>query len=54
MTELEKMTGGEWYDTRDPELCSMSSRAKDLMRFYNSLPAENTGLHKEILCLLLG
>ena len=54
MTEFEKMTGGEWYDTRDPELRSMSSRAKDLMRLYNSLPAENEGLRNEILRLLLG
>lgn len=54
MTEFEKMTGGEWYDARDPELRSMSSRAKDLMRLYNSLPAENEGLRNEILRLLLG
>ncbi len=48
------MLSGEYYDTRDPELRSMSSRAKDLMRVYNSLPAENTKLREEILRLLLG
>ena len=54
MTELEKMISGEWYDTRDPELRSISNRAKDLMRVYNSLPAENGELRQEILHLLLG
>lgn len=40
MTEKEKMLCGEFYDTRDMELGRLSSNAKDLMRVYNSLPAE--------------
>ena len=54
MTELEKMIKGAWYDTRAPELRRMSNRAKDLMRLYNSLPAENGELREEIIRLLLG
>lgn len=54
MTEWEKMISGAWYDTRDPELRRRSSRAKDLMRLYNSLPAENEELREETLRLLLG
>lgn len=54
MTELEKMLNGEYYDTRDQELRRISSRAKDLMRLYNNLPAENEQLRCEVLSLLLG
>ena len=41
MTEKEKMLCGTFYDTRDSELRRLSNRAKDLMRIYNNLPAEN-------------
>lgn len=54
MTELEKMLKGEYYDTRDMELRRISNRAKDLMRIYNGLPAENEPLRQEVLNLLLG
>ena len=54
MTEKEKMLGGEFYDTRDIELRTLSNRAKDLMKIYNSLPAENANLREQILQLLFG
>ncbi|EEG75599.1 maltose acetyltransferase domain-containing protein [[Clostridium] hylemonae] len=46
MTEKEKMLCGEFYDTRDSELRRLSNNAKDLMRVYNSLSAENMELKK--------
>ena len=54
MTEKEKMRSGEFYDTRDSELRRLSGNAKDLMRVYNSLPAENMELRNRILRLLFG
>lgn len=54
MTEKEKMLGGEFYDTRDIELRRLSNNAKDLMRVYNSLPAENMELRGQIIRLLFG
>lgn len=54
MTEKEKMLGGEFYDTRDIELRTLSNRGKDLMKIYNSLPAENANLREQILQLLFG
>lgn len=54
MTEKEKMLCGEFYDTRDLELRRLSSDAKDLMRVYNSLPAENMDLRNQIIRLLFG
>lgn len=54
MTEKEKMLRGEFYDTRDPELRRLSNNAKDLMRVYNSLPAENMDLRNQILHNLFG
>lgn len=54
MTEKEKMRSGEFYDTRDSELRRLSGNAKDLMRVYNSLPAENRELRNRILRLLFG
>lgn len=54
MTEKEKMLCGQWYDTRDLELRRLSSNAKDLMRVYNSLPAENMELRNQIIRLLFG
>lgn len=54
MTEKEKMLCGEFYDTRNLELRRLSSNAKDLMRVYNSLPAENTELRNQIIRLLFG
>lgn len=54
MTEKEKMLCGEFYDTRDSELRRLSNNAKDLMRVYNSLPAENMELRNQIIHLLFG
>lgn len=54
MTEKEKMLCGEFYDTRDLELRHLSNNAKDLMRVYNSLPAENMDLRNQIIRILLG
>lgn len=54
MTEKEKMLCGEFYDTRDSELRRLSNNAKDLMRVYNSLPAENMELRNQIIQLLFG
>ena len=54
MTEKEKMLCGELYDTRDLELRHLSSSTKDLMRVYNSLPAENMDLRNQIIHLLFG
>lgn len=53
-TEREKMLCGEFYDTRDHELRALSSNAKDLMRIYNSLPAENTELRSRMIRMLFG
>ena len=54
MTEKEKMLCGEFYDTKDLELRGLSSNAKDLMRVYNSLPAENMELRNQIIHLMFG
>lgn len=54
MTEKEIMLCGEFYDTRDSELRRLSNNAKDLMRVYNSLPAENMELRNQIIRLLFG
>lgn len=54
MTEKEKMLCGEFYDTRDSEFRRLSNNAKDLMRVYNSLPAENMELRNQIIRLLFG
>ena len=54
MTEKDKMLGGEFYDTMDLELRRFSNNAKDLMRIYNSLPAENIELRNQIIHLLFG
>lgn len=54
MTEKEKMLCGEFYDTRDSELRRLSNHAKDLMRVYNSLPAENMELRNQVIRLLFG
>lgn len=54
MTEKEKMLSGEFYDTRDLELRTLSNNAKDLMRIYNSLPAENIDLRNRLIHMLFG
>ncbi len=54
MTEKEKMLCGEFYDTRDLELRSLSNNAKNLMRIYNSLPAENMDSRNQLIRSLFG
>lgn len=54
MREYEKMMAGKEYDPRDCELRKMSSRAKNLVREYNLVPAENCELREKILKELLG
>lgn len=48
------MLSGEFYDTRDEQLRSISSRAKNLMRDYNNIAAEDTQARGRILKLLFG
>ena len=54
MTEFEKKQSGEIYDARDPELRKQQNHAKNLMRQYNSMPAENTKERNRILSNLFG
>ena len=54
MTENEKMLCGEFYDIKDPELRALSSNAKNLMRVYNGMPAENNLLREKIICMMFG
>lgn len=54
MTEFEKKQSGEIYDARDPELRKQQNHAKNLMRQYNNLPAENTDERVHVLTELFG
>lgn len=54
MTEFEKKQSGQIYDTRDPDLRKQQSRAKNLMRIYNSLPAEDVAERNRVLSQLMG
>ena len=54
MTELEKKQNGEVYDARDPELRKQQNHAKNLMRQYNDIPAENTVERAHVLAELFG
>ena len=54
VTEFEKKQNGQIYDARDAELRKQQNRAKDLMRAYNSLPAENIEGRKRLLSELFG
>lgn len=54
MTEAEKKQSGAFYDARDPELRAQQSRAKDLMRDYNSLPAGDLETRTRLLKQMLG
>ena len=49
MTELEKKQSGQIYDARDPELRKQQNRAKNLMRTYNGLPAEDIEERNRVL-----
>lgn len=54
MTEAEKKQRGEIYDARDPELRDQQSRAKDMMKEYNSLPAGDMEARTRLLSRLVG
>lgn len=54
MTEAEKKQRGEIYDARDPELRDQQSRAKDMMKEYNSLPAGDMEARTRLLSCLVG
>ncbi len=54
MTELEKKQNGEIYDARDPQLRKQQNYAKNLMRQYNCLPAENMEERVRVLKKLFG
>lgn len=54
MTEAEKKQSGKTYDARDPELREQQNLAKDLMREYNNLPAEDLEKRTKLLSRLLG
>lgn len=49
MSEFEKMMSGKEYNPTDEELRKKSSKAKNLIREYNDIPAENTNLRNEYL-----
>lgn len=54
MTEFEKMINGQEYNTKDKELRTMSSRAKNLIREYNMLPAEDINEREKKIKEILG
>ncbi|WP_411030471.1 sugar O-acetyltransferase [Spongiimicrobium sp. 3-5] len=54
MTEKEKMLGGFNYNSRDPELLSMYTKARKLLQRYNQLEAMDGEEAQEILTHLLG
>lgn len=54
MSEFEKMLNGMEYNPSDIELRKKSSIAKNLIREYNNIPAENRALREEYLKKILG
>lgn len=54
MTEFDKKQNGEIYDARDPQLREQQNRAKNLMRQYNSIPADHAGERARALTKLFG
>lgn len=54
MTEQEKMLTGQPYHPADPELRRISSRAKNVARAYNELPAGDEDARAAVLRRLLG
>ena len=54
MSEFEKMISGKEYNPTDEELRKKSSKAKNLIKEYNIIPAENTILREEYLKKILG
>lgn len=54
MSEFEKMLNGMEYNPTDDELREKSSTAKNLIKEYNNIPAENIILRTEYLKKILG
>ena len=54
MSEFEKMISGKEYNPTDEELRKKSSKAKNLIKEYNNIPAENTDLRNKYLKEILG
>lgn len=54
MTEFEKMIGGQWYDTSDPELVAQRNKARNVSEAYNRTKEEQLSLRRELLQDLLG
>lgn len=54
MSEFEKMLAGLEYNPTDLELRERSSKAKNLIKEYNNLPAENAEKREEYLEKILG
>ena len=54
MSEFEKMLSGKEYNPTDKELREKSSKAKNLIKEYNNIPAENIDLRNEYLKQILG
>ncbi len=54
MTEFEKKQNGQSYDARDLELRKQQNQAKNLVRIYNSLSAEDIEERNRILSELFG
>lgn len=48
-TELEKCLAGEWYDCHDAIFMEFKTRARKLVKEYNSLPYEEKEKRREIL-----
>ena len=53
-SELEKCLAGEWYDCHDPVFLEFKTRARKLMKEYNSLPYEEKEKRREVLVQLFG
>lgn len=53
-SELEKCLAGEWYDCHDPVFLEFKTRARKLMKEYNSLPYEEKEKRREVLAQLFG
>lgn len=54
MTEFEKKQNGEVYDSRNPQLRNQQNKAKNLMKEFNNLPAEELTQRNRALSSLFG
>ena len=53
-SNLQKMLGGEVYDSRDPELLELYHRARSLMLAFNTCDSRDLGRRNDFLSQLLG